>query len=78
MMNIGQLLYQCDNDTKNLFRKIERTRKKIVETEWSIKFNNICINEQLWPTYTNLRPHDPALNNTVITRDYKRYILKNE
>ena len=35
----------------------------------------VCLNEDLLPTYTNLRPHDPALNRNEQTQQYKKYIL---
>ena len=43
-MNLGVLLHGCNYETKKLYRKIEKTKKKIIETEWSIKYNDICIN----------------------------------
>ena len=53
IMTIGELLFQCDNETKNIFRKYEQINKKIIESKWSKNFNEICLNEDLWPTYTN-------------------------
>ena len=35
-------------------RLIEKTKKKIVNTNWSLIFNKTCLNENIWPTYTNL------------------------
>ena len=53
-MTIGELLYQCNLESKNIFRNYEKINKKIIDAEWSKTFNEVCIKENLWPTYTNL------------------------
>ena len=35
------------------YRKYENLVKKYINAEWSKLFNSICLNENLWPTYTN-------------------------
>ena len=52
-MNIGELLFQCDIESRKIFRKFEGINKKIIESNWSKNFNKICLKENLWPTYTN-------------------------
>ena len=52
-MNIGELLFQCDIESRKIFRKFEGINKKIIESNWSKNFNEICLKENLWPTYTN-------------------------
>ena len=42
-MTIGELLYQCDIGYRNTFRKYERLSKKIIESNWSRNFNEICL-----------------------------------
>ena len=34
-------------------RLIEKTKKKIVNLNWSLIFNQTCPNENIWHTYTN-------------------------
>ena len=53
IMNIGELLYQCNAEAKLIFRKYEKINKKIIETNWSKTFNEVCLKEDLWPSYTN-------------------------
>ena len=36
------------------FRLIEKTKKKIVNLNWSLTFNQTYLNENIWPTYTNI------------------------
>ena len=47
IMNIGELLFQCDIESKNIFRKYERINKKIIESKWSRNFNEICLKEYI-------------------------------
>ena len=54
IINIGELLFQCDVESLELFRKFERINKKIIDSKWSKNLNGICLKENLWPTYTNL------------------------
>ena len=50
--NIGRILWNLPQEMKSLFRKFEYKSKKLINKEWSYKFNEICLNEQLWLTYT--------------------------
>ena len=44
-MNIGELLFQCDIESRKIFRKFEGINKKIIESNWSKNFNEICLKE---------------------------------
>ena len=52
MNNIGRILWNLPVSLRKLFRKLENNSKKLINKEWSYKFNDICLNEELWPTYT--------------------------
>ena len=43
IMNIGELLYQCNAEAKLIFRKYEKINKKIIEANWSKTFNEVCL-----------------------------------
>ena len=43
IMSIGELLYQCDIEAKNIFRKFEKINKKIIDAKWSKTFNEVCL-----------------------------------
>ena len=45
-MSYGNLLNKCHPILKNLFRKYEKSKVKILKAKWSNKFNNTCINEK--------------------------------
>ena len=52
MNNIGRILWNLPASLRKLFRQLENNSKKLINKEWSYKFNEICLNEELWPTYT--------------------------
>ena len=41
------------SEIKQLFRKIETKSKQLITNNLHQKFNNICLNENLLPIYTN-------------------------
>ena len=47
-MSYGNLLNKCHPILKNLFRKYEKSKVKILKAKWSNKFNNTCINENIY------------------------------
>ena len=57
--NILNLLGNNEN-ARNLIRNLEKTKKKLINSQCAVIFNQTCINESLLPNYTNTRPHDEA------------------
>ena len=55
MMNIGELLSQCDIEPREIFRKFERFHNKIIDSKWSKNLNETCLNEngQLLQIYSS-------------------------
>ena len=54
-MNYMNLLNTIPNDFKKHLRKLENVSNKIIKKEWSKVFNNTCLSERLWPTYTRFK-----------------------
>ena len=52
MNSYGELINTLPDEGKKLIRIRESTIKKIINAELSITFNEICIRENLLPTYT--------------------------
>ena len=50
----ADLIQKVDANIKRKFRLLERTKSNIIKKEWSIKYNEICIKENLLPKYTKL------------------------
>ena len=46
------LLHQLPYNLKTIFRKYENKCKNKINKIWSLKFNQTCFNENLWPTYS--------------------------
>ena len=67
-----------DPSFKTSIRKYEKLKKKEINLQYSTKFNETCINDQLFPNYVNLRLHDPAANNEQFTKDYKIKLIQRQ
>lgn len=74
----GEILYRAPPELRGYYRRLESLKKKQVSLKWSITFNSICLKEKIWPTYTKIRHHDPALNNANSTRMYQQSLIERE
>ena len=63
---------------RKLYRDLENTKKKIINIEWSITFNNVCINENIVPDYVYNNKTDPAKSNFGSHVEYQRSLVKRE
>ena len=66
-MDFGNLLYNVPEDLRKLCRKLESIEKKIIRNKWSKTFNNVCLKENIMPTFSRIHHHDPAVANTAHT-----------
>ena len=53
-LNFGQLLYLLDDELKNTIRNLEKQKKQIISAQYGILFNQTCLNEELYPAYSNI------------------------
>ena len=51
MMNHSNILNQLSYEEKLSYRNYERINKKIINTNWSLVFNETFLKENIWPTY---------------------------
>ena len=77
-MAYAQLLHQIPEQLRRLYRNYESLRKKIIQNNWSMKFNEICLQEGILPNFTRIRHHDPAVATTRTTHKYRSYLLERE
>ena len=77
-MDFGNLLHNVPVVLRQLYRKLERTEKKIIKNKWSKTFNHVCLKENIMPTYSRIRHYDPAVGNTSHTIEYRKYLIKRE
>ena len=54
-MAYGGLLRLLPYINKQQIRRIEGLNKKVISTKWSIKFNQTCLKENLWPKYSTIK-----------------------
>ena len=77
-MSYGTLLHTVPEPLRCLYRNYETTSKKLINANWSIEFNRICINEDILPNYSRIRHHDPAVAATETTLKYRKYLVERE
>ena len=77
-MAYARLLNTIPTELKNCYRKYESTSKKVINNNWSIEFNSICLQENILPNFTRIRHHDPAVSSTRSTLEYRRYLVERE
>ena len=77
-MAYAQLLHQIPEQLRRLYRNYEALRKKQIQNEWSNRFTEICLQEDMLPNFTRIRHHDPAVEGTRTTHKYKKYLLERE
>ena len=77
-MAYAQLLHQIPEQLRRLYRNYEALRKKQIQNEWSIIFNEICLQEDILPNFTRIKHHDPAVGRTRTTHKYRNYLLERE
>ena len=51
-MSFGNLIHRSNFTEK--YRLIEKYEKKIINLNWSIQFNKICMQENIMPKYTTI------------------------
>ena len=54
-LNFGQLLHKLDDvNIKNNIRSYEKIKKRISSAKYGIIYNKICLDEGLYPIFTNI------------------------
>ena len=57
-LNFRQLLHKLENaEIKNKIRLYEKTKKRILLSNYAILFNQICLDEGLYQIFTNIYIH---------------------
>ena len=77
-MTYANLLHTVPEGLRQQYRRHESLCKKLVNLEWSTKFNSICLQEEILPNFSTLRLHDPAVALTAKTMKYRRYLVERE
>ena len=78
IMNIGNALHELSPEGRKVVRKIENTSRKIINAKASVVFNELCINNNLLPKFTNIRLSSEAVQRRPFTLDFRRNLVLNE
>ena len=77
-MDFGRLIFQLPQEQRQCIRKVENISKKLINANFAVIFNDICIRENLLPTFTNIRTLDPAVRQSDFTVRFRRDLLRNQ
>ena len=77
-IHIKDVLTNLCQDQKRVIRKLETTKKKIVNAHYAVVFNQTCITENLLPYFTNVRLYDRAVQRSELTLDFRKKLVEDE
>ena len=77
-MNLGSKIYHLHNDIKVSIRKLEKVSLKLIKSRTNKEFNTLCIQNGLFPKYTNHKLHDPRAKYDEFVKEFKINLLKRE
>ena len=76
--SFGSLLSLLPPDVRSLTRKIEKTAQKVTNRSYGVVFIETCINENLLPSFIDIKPFDPAANEREYTTNFRKEMLLRE
>ena len=53
-IDVSDVLLRLSHDERKAFRLLESTKKKIINAQFAVIFNQTCITENLLPHFTNI------------------------
>ena len=53
-MDFGSLIFNLHPEERSSVRKIEKISKKLISAQFAVIFNNVCLQENLLPKYTDI------------------------
>ena len=74
-LSFGKLLSLCDENSRKTIRNLEKLEKKVISSNFGVKFCEVCLNEGLHPSFTNVRTYDPLVRRDEITLEYRKNLL---
>lgn len=77
-INIGDILRLLPYDGRTTLRRLENTKKKIINASFAVIFNRTCITENLLPNFTNIRLYDRAVQQSSLTQDFRKKLVEQE
>lgn len=71
-----KILDRVPNDTKQSFRKLEKSQEKLTKKRMDIEFNKNCLQHNLLPNYTNVKLHDEAARKENFVFEFRRNLIQ--
>ena len=78
MPNLGELIHQLDEPSKQVCRKFEKCLIKLTKLRLNVVFNQTCIQENILPKYTNINLHDKAAEDEEVTKEFRMKLVKRQ
>ena len=67
------------NEAKEYFRQLEKTAKRLIRVEEHLKFNEVCLKEDLLPWYTNFNVlHDATARTEPFVEDCRKKLVERQ
>ena len=77
-MNISEILTTVPPEIKKTFNKVQKLNRKLSKAKNAVLFNDICIQENILPRYTNIKLHDQRAKKQSFTEDFQRNLVKHQ
>ena len=78
LMSFGSVLNNLNLEEKKQTRNLEKLSKKLINAKAAVTFNQICLDNNLLPNYSNIRLHNEALQHKSFTTDFRSSLVRNE
>ena len=75
---LRDVLPRLSDEERKVTRLLESTKKKIVNAQYAVIFNQTCITENLLPHFTNFRLYDRAAQRSELTLEFRRKLIEEE
>ena len=77
-MNITETLNSIPDTIKKAFNQAQKLNKKLSKAKAALLFNDICLNENILPKYTNVRLHDQRAKKQSFTETFRRNLVNHQ
>ena len=74
-MTISEILNTVSIEGRSTFSKLQKVNRKICKAKNAILFNDICLQENILPKYTNIKLHDQRAKKQLFTEEFQRKLV---
>ena len=76
--HLGELLFSLPIDVKQVVRSFEKVCIKLVKAKYSRLFNEVCIHDNMYPKYSNIRLYDKNAEKEALTLSFRQKLVQRE